>query len=263
MMDVKALTKTKEDACMAEEKKYQEYQEQQKKFASDKEKFYKDLDNLAIEGLEEHLTKMDDQVLEKIMTNLMKSSYRNDKKLKFTILAKTPYISMNRYRTPVLTLAQYFEYGGISEKTEKHLPYNNSVTIARTENGISDDFMTMDECQFSWDDFWLHKWGVWDSKIKLKWRTYYMMGSDENTLDRYYTAFTASGRIGDFILFNLYPRYLYKWAIENDIKNKLLDRLSKYGMEVTNIRLKKNNGGFFDLNEKGIQFDITIKNPTV
>ena len=237
MMDVKALTKTKEDACMAEEKKYQEYQEQQKKFASDKEKFYKDLDNLAIEGLEEHLTKMDDQVLEKIMTNLMKSSYRNDKKLKFTILAKTPYISMNRYRTPVLTLAQYFEYGGISEKTEKHLPYNNSVTIARTENGISDDFMTMDECQFSWDDFWLHKWGVWDSKIKLKWRTYYMMGSDENTLDRY--------------------------CYENDIKNKLLDRLSKYGMEVTNIRLKKNNGGFFDLNEKGIQFDITIKNPTV
>lgn len=262
MMDVKALTKTKEDACMAEEKKYQEYQEQQNKFASDKKKFYEDLDNLAIEGLEEHLTKMDDQVLEKIMTNLMKSSYRNDKKLKFTIRAKTPYISMNRYRTPVLTLAQYFEYGGLPEKTEKQLPYNDSVTIDRAENGISDDFMTWDDCQFSWDDFWLHKWGVWDSKIKCKYYKYYMMGTpDDYTLDRYYTASIAIGHIGDFTILNIYPRYLYKWAVNNDIKNKLLDRLSQYGMEVTNIRLKINNGWF--LNEKGIQFDITIKNPTV
>lgn len=264
MMDVKALTKTKEDACMAEEKKYQEYQEQQNKFASDKKKFYEDLDNLAIEGLEEHLTKMDDQVLEKIMTNLMKSSYRNDKKLKFTIRAKTPYICMNRYRTPVLTLVQYFEYGRLSEKIEKHLPYNNSVTIERVENGIVDEFMYLDDCKFSWDDFWLHKWGVWDSKIKYKYYKYYMMGTpDEYTLDQYYTAFTAGGHIGDFTILNIYPRYLYKWAVKNDIKNKLMDRLSKYGMEVTNIRLKKFNGGFFDLNEKGIQFDITIKNPTV
>ena len=193
----------------------------------------------------------------------MKSSYRNDKTLKFTILAKTPYISMNRNRTPVLILTQYFEYGGLSEKIEKHLPYNNSVTIERTENGITDRFMTIDDCQFSWYDFWLHKWGVWDSKIKLKWSTYFMMGSDENTLDRYYIAYTSSGQIGDFILLNIYPRYLYNWAIKNDIKNKLLDRLSQYGMEVTNIQLKKNNGWFFDLNEKGIQFDITIKNPTV
>ena len=263
MIDVKALTKTKEDARIKEEKEYKEYQEQQSKFASDKKKFYEDLDNLAIEGLEEHLTKMDDQVLEKIMTNLMKSSYRNDKKLKFTILAKTPYISMNRYRNPVLTLAHYFEYGGLSEKTEKHLPYNASVTIERAENGIVDDFIDSDDCQFSWDDFWVHKWGVWDSKIICKYHTYYMMGADEYTLDRYYNTFTVGGCNGDFTILNIYPRYLYKWAVKNDIKNKLLDRLSQYGMEVTNIRLKKNNGGFFDLNEKGIQFDITIKNPTV
>ena len=248
---------------MAEEKKYQEYQEQQKKYASDKEKFYKDLNNLAIEGLEEPLTGVDDQVLEKIMTNLMKSSYRNDKKLKFTIFAKTPYISMNRYRTPVLTLVQYFEYGGLSERIEKHLPYNASVTIERTENGIVDEFIYSDDCQFSWDDIWLHKWGVWDSKIKCKYHTYYMMGADEYTLDRYYNTYTSGGRYNDFIILNIYPRYLYKWAVKKDIKNKLLDRLSKYGMEVTNIRLKKNNGGFFDFNEKGIQFDITIKNPTI
>lgn len=265
MIDIKALTKTKEDARMAEEKEYQEYQEQQSKFASDKKKFYEDLDKLAIEGLEEHLTKMDDRVLEKIMTNLMKSSYRNDKKLKFTILAKTPYISMNRYRTPVLTLVQYFEYGELSERIEKQLPYNDSVTIERAENGISDEFMTMDECQFSWEDFWLHKWGVWDSKIKLQRHIYYMMGLDENTLDYFYKVSTAGGQIGDFSILNIYPKYLYKWAIKNDIKNKLLDRLTKYGMEVTNIRLKKNNGwfGVFDLITKGIQFDITIKNPTV
>lgn len=249
MIDVTALTKTKEDACIAEEKEYKEYQEQQSKFASDKKKFYEDLDNLAIDELEEHLTKMDDQVLEKIMTNLMKSSYRNDKKLKFTILAKTPYISMDRYRTPVLTLGQYFEYGEVSERIEKPLPYNDSITIERAENGISDEFMTIDECQFSWDDFWLHKWGVWDSKIKLQGYKYYMMGFDDNTLDYYYKVSTAGGQNGDFTILNIYTRYLYNWAVKNDLKNKLLDRLTQYGMEVTNIQLKK-KGGLFNLNEK-------------
>ena len=123
----------------------------------------------------------------------------------------------------------------------------------------------MDECRFSWEDVWLHKWGVWDSKIKFQGHKYYMMGFDEYTLDYFYKVSTAGGQIGDFSILNIYPKYLYKWAVKKGIKNKLLDRLTKYGMEVTNIRLKKNNGwfGVFDLITKGIQFDITIKNPTV